>query len=388
MAFFTVLLTFMLGGDIWCAWAGDRALSRTKNPRPWRIAWRFFFGLLILGIILLMAARLLQLKVRVMPEFCVIAIFLWHFILLPIVLAIAVPWSAGAAAIRRYTRRPPVDTGRREFLTRIAVISPPLALAALTGQSIYTEDDLILTRRDLPIANLPPALEGMTIAHVTDPHLGSFITDRKVQKIIDFTNNLDADLVLQTGDLINSSLSDLPDGIEMVRKLRGRCGVYCCQGNHDVMVDRDQFEADTVRAGINMMLDETRVITVRGQPLRLIAPRWTGYADPLINWSIRRLITAPVDDMFTILTTHHPHGFDTAAALNIPLTLGGHTHGGQIALSHNIGVGPMMYRYWSGAYQKGNSTCHVSNGTGNWFPLRINVPCEVVHLTLRRATNI
>ena len=74
----------------------------------------------------------------------------------------------------------------------------------------------------------------------------------------------------------------------------------------------------------------------------------------------------------------------------MPLTLAGHTHGGQLMLPGGIGPGPLMYRYWSGLYRQptptgGAAACVVSNGVGNWFPLRMNAPAEIVHLTLRRA---
>jgi hypothetical protein len=86
---------------------------------------------------------------------------------------------------------------------------------------------------------------------------------------------------------------------------------------------------------------------------------------------------------FGILIAHHPHAFDWAAEAGIPLTLCGHTHGGQLMLSPNFGVGPLLFRYWSGLYEKGSSKLIVSNGVGNWFPLRINAPAEIVHITLR-----
>ena len=94
-------------------------------------------------------------------------------------------------------------------------------------------------------------------------------------------------------------------------------------------------------------------------------------------------------DAFQILLAHHPHAFDPAAAVGIPLTLAGHTHGGQIMLTDQLGAGPAMYRYWSGLYHKQaahrDAALVVSNGVGNWFPLRINAPAEIVHITLRRG---
>ena len=65
-----------------------------------------------------------------------------------------------------------------------------------------------------------------------------------------------------------------------------------------------------------------------------------------------------------------------------PLTLAGHTHGGQIMLTDHIGGGPIRFRYWTGLYRKGDCQLFVNNGVGNWFPLRFNAPAEIVKLTL------
>ena len=90
-------------------------------------------------------------------------------------------------------------------------------------------------------------------------------------------------------------------------------------------------------------------------------------------------------DAFPILLEHHPHAFDAAAESGIPLTLYGHTHGGQLMLNEQLGFGPAMFRYWSGFYRRGTSQLIVSNGVGNWFPVRMNAPAEIVHLTLKRS---
>ena len=85
---------------------------------------------------------------------------------------------------------------------------------------------------------------------------------------------------------------------------------------------------------------------------------------------------------FQILLTHHPHNWDHSTT---PLTLSGHTHGGQLMLNERVGVGPMVFKYWSGLYQRGDQALVVCNGTGNWFPIRIMAPAEIIHLTLKRV---
>ena len=90
-------------------------------------------------------------------------------------------------------------------------------------------------------------------------------------------------------------------------------------------------------------------------------------------------------DAFPILLAHHPHAFDAAVKADLPLTLAGHTHGGQMMLNRQYGTGPVLFRYWSGLYTRGRSRMIVSNGVGNVFPVRINAPAEIVHITLRCA---
>ncbi len=105
-------------------------------------------------------------------------------------------------------------------------------------------------------------------------------------------------------------------------------------------------------------------------------------AGSVATGALGRLLEEREPGDFTILLAHHPEAFDAAARANIPLTLAGHTHGGQLMLAPRFGFGPWFYRYWSGVYQKGSSQLVVSNGTGNWFPLRIGAPAEIIHLTL------
>ena len=385
--FILFIYTFVLAGDTWWWLFLNRVSRRAGLSRGWHRAIAGVMGGSIFCVLLLIVARVLHLHIQVLPESVVAWLFIWHVIILPPMTVLSL-FGAGIGKLFQSIKPAPdaaAISARRQFLAGAIVIIPPVAAAVLTGYAAETEDDMRIRRVELPLQNLPQALDGLTIAQMTDPHLGSFISDRKYQKIIEMTNALDADLVFQTGDLINASLSDLPDGIAMARAFKSRYGVYCCEGNHDVMMDRDAFERDTKQADINMLLDESRVIEIRGQKLRLTAPRWVGYDESSIVRAVQQLVPTPPTDIFTIMLAHHPHNFDAAARAGVPLVLSGHTHGGQLALTQNIGIGPLMYRYWSGLYRKPNSACFVSNGTGNWFPLRINAPCEIIHLTLRRA---
>jgi predicted MPP superfamily phosphohydrolase len=129
------------------------------------------------------------------------------------------------------------------------------------------------------------------------------------------------------------------------------------------------------------------MLEVRGAPLQLLGLSWTRARenrDTAIASSVRRLLARRQPEAFSILLAHHPHAFDAAAAESVPLVLSGHTHGGQLMLNKQFGFGPALFRYWSGLYRKGASQLIVSNGVGNWFPLRVRAPAEIVHITLSR----
>jgi hypothetical protein len=202
-------------------------------------------------------------------------------------------------------------------------------------------------------------------------------------------NDLKADLVLLTGDLINHDLADLSEGLVLASAMQGRYGHCMIEGNHDLFESRAVFEASAHRSSVPFLVNQSLTARVRGCPVQLLGLRWdpSGMADrdQVIGGATRALLAQRDPGAFPILLAHHPHAFDAAAAMGIPLTLSGHTHGGQLMLGEDLGVGPMLYRYWSGHYLRANSQLIVSNGVGNWFPLRVDAPAEIVHLTLRRA---
>jgi predicted MPP superfamily phosphohydrolase len=273
---------------------------------------------------------------------------------------------------------------RREVLASAMVALPPLLTGAAVIRGIGQIQQFRINRVEIPLAQLPPELDGLTIAHVSDIHIGRFTRPGMLPKIADATNSLKADLVLLTGDLIDIALSDLPAGIDFVHKLDPRHGLAIIEGNHDLIENPFTFETKLRATGLPLLLDESMMMTVRGRPVQILGMSWVR-ADPMIDLSMDRLLGQRQGDAFPILLAHHPHAFDAAARADIPLTLAGHTHGGQIMLNERLGAGPTMFRYWSGLYRRKDSALFVSNGVGNWFPLRIGAPAEIVHITLRSA---
>jgi hypothetical protein len=344
-----------------------------------------------------------------LPRWLTAAVFAWHLLVMPLpaILCLLVDIArALTLLLRRLVASPtttpapelaaqPASLTRRQLLGAAVAALPPLATAGLTVYSLPQLDRFRIQRLTLTLPTLPRDLDGLTIAHVTDIHVGRFTTGRVLSKIVEQSNALRADLVLMTGDLINTSLSDLSGALDIVRRLDAKHGVYLCEGNHDLIDSGPEFRRRTKGAGVPLLVNESELFTVNGAPLQLLGLRWgtglpiatraTERGDVAIRRSMNDLLRHRRPDAFPILLAHHPHAFDPAAEAGIPLTLSGHTHGGQLMLSKTVGFGPMMFRYWSGEYTKGPSKLVVSNGVGNWFPVRANAPAEIVHLTLRRG---
>jgi predicted MPP superfamily phosphohydrolase len=341
------------------------------------------------------------------PQILSAAAYLWHLLLLPAAWAVVAAtgllsraWRLGQLLAGGRNAPLPLATpsngvattgqsSRRQFLGMLTAATPAL----LTGAGVaYSERQLCEFRIRpvaVPIPGLPPDLDGLTIALVSDLHVGTFTNGETVKRVIEETSRLEADLVLLPGDLINNALADLSDALDAVCNMQSRYGAYLCVGNHDMIEDGEEF-VRRVKARAPLLVGESRVVPIRGQLVRLLGLPWNR-GEALIEDSVRQLAREITPGTFPILLAHHPHAFDAAVAHGIPLTVSGHTHGGQLMLSDSVGFGPLMFGYWSGLYRRpgpNGASLVVSNGVGNWFPLRVGAPAEIIHLTLRSDAGV
>lgn len=391
--FFLILFGIPVLSLLWFVWAlRSRAIRRAG--RGTRVA----FTVATLGILAGYAWLMLSRGERIPwepPSWVQAAVLLWGLVFLPF---LALPClligglGQGVGRLRRLLAsrnsgdtRPGTDAGRRHFLATTAVALPVIATWGTTAISIPQSRHFRIRRLDVPLTGLPRDLDGLTIAHVSDVHVGKFTHGRILTALAEATNRLQADLVAVTGDLIDHALADLPEALDMVRQIDPREGLFLVEGNHDLFEGREAFARGVREAGFPLLRNAAAPLTLRGHPVDLLGIRWdrsesTMATDIAATAGLRR------PDAFPILLAHHPHAFDAAARAGIPLTLGGHTHGGQLMLTPDLGPGPLMFRYWSGLYRKPDgASAVISNGAGNWFPLRTAAPAEILHLTLRRA---
>jgi predicted MPP superfamily phosphohydrolase len=408
MSFIAKIIFVLVVCDLVWWFQGHRLLTRVPQPRWWQLALALFMIAQIIGLTLVMASRVSPLAF-LLPRAFLAEVYLWHcIVLLPLtVIAVAVGLArfiikAAKVAVRYLGDLPAAPTAerpatpvwsRREFLAASAAAAPAILTLGATGAAIPQLEQFRIRRFTIRLSSLPPELDGFTIAHVSDMHVGRFTSRRVLEKMVTATNDLRAGLVLLTGDLINDALHDLPVALETVRALKGEHGVFMCEGNHDLIEDGVEFTRQTRAAGVALLRDEATIVSIGGRAVQLLGLPWgsggaggsraTEHGDTAIASSMRRLLAQRQPNAFPILLAHPPHAFDFAEG--VPLTLAGHTHGGQLMLNERVGFGPILFRYWSGLYERAGQSLVVSNGVGNWFPLRTRAPAEILHLTLRRA---
>jgi uncharacterized protein len=397
--FFLIVSAVGLGNIAWWRWADRRMRDRTPRRRILRaIVALFAGGQLLYLLYFLFIPRSARRVHPWLPMPAIAAVYLWSLLILPAsLLGIGVGKLAAGANRLRHRRMQPNPAAlsapsRRQLLTDAAVVAPPLVTALAAGRAMWQVGDFRIRPMHISLPGLPPNLEGLRIALVSDIHIGRYTHSGALPRIVETTNQLKADLVLFAGDLIDLSLDDLDRGIDAMKQLDWRAGFAMIEGNHDLIENPDAFEQRTIAAGLPLLVDQAMTIPIRGERIQLLGMRWGGATGnrraggpQSFHDSLQRLLPQREPGAFPIVLAHHPHAFDAAAAAGLPLTLSGHTHGGQLMLNERLGFGPVFFRYWSGLYRKASSQLVVSNGVGNWFPLRVQAPAEIIELTLHCA---
>lgn len=302
---------------------------------------------------------------------------------------LAACWVAGARSIRGWLRRrllhqPPgilrFHRTRSMEVQAAKVHSkeyPHHFLVHLPRNEILQLD---LTERVIDVPRLPPALDGLSIVHMSDFHFTGHVGKAYFHEVVRLSNELDPDLVAITGDLVDRAacIDWIP---ETLGRLKARHGVYVVLGNHDIRVDKQRL-LDALRAGglvylggrwIEIEIRNQRVV-LSGNELPWFRPAADmGDCPPREGGPLR------------IALAHSPDQLPWARRSDVDLLLAGHTHGGQILLPW---LGPIFapsrggVTYASGIFHAPPTILHVTRGVSGELPVRLNCPPEMALLRL------
>jgi uncharacterized protein len=290
--------------------------------------------------------------------------------------------EAGFAAAG--TGDPLFDAGFRAFVS-LAVVG---AAGAVVHGYLRGYRRLRVTHLTVPLATLPAGAPAIRLVHVSDLHMGPLADRAALRAVLDEIARLDGDLVCVTGDLVDNPGTDVEGWIAELDRLQARHGVFAILGNHDRHAGAERV-ADAVRrfTGWRLLRDEVAAVEVDGARLHLV-----GIEDRPQESAASRLpallARVPAGEP-AVLLAHRPSVFESAREAGVPLTLAGHTHGGQVAVpgAPRLNVARFLVsRYDGGTFARGGSVLHVSRGVGtSGQRVRIGVPCEVTVVTLVTA---
>lgn len=281
----------------------------------------------------------------------------------------------------------PSDPGRRGFFGQVAnlgVVGTASGVAGLGVLQIDRTPDVETI--DVPIAGLPPALEGFRIVQMTDIHVGPTIRGEYLERCVEVCNGLDADIVAVTGDLIDGFVEQIGHEVASLGRLKAKDGVYFVTGNHEYYWDGLAWCAEVARLGLQV-LDNRHVNIRRGDASILLAGVTdvsAGQMVPAHASSPERACAGADGCDVKILLAHQPRSVFAAAAAGFDLQISGHTHGGQY-FPMNLLV-YLAQPYVQGLARHEDMWIYVSRGTGYWGPpTRVGAPPEITLLRLVRA---
>lgn len=332
------------------------------------------------------------------------------FFLLPKVLFSIALFLEDIFRISRYTTnkfifKKKIKNKRSVYLTRVV-----LTLSALTALTILYgiflgKYDYEVRKDTIQYKDLPTNFDGLKILQISDLHVGSWDNKKAIEKGINLINQQDYDLLVFTGDFVNTLATEANPWITVLQKIKTpKYGKYAILGNHDYgeyvkwETEKDK-EANFVaikenieKSGFELLLNENRALVNNNDTLYVLGVE---------NWGLKfkkagdlKATTGNVPEKaFKIVLTHDPSHWDAEIVghkQKYQLTLSGHTHGMQfgIRIPKIVEWSPASWIYpeWGGLYQKEKQYIYVNRGFGfHAYSGRIGIMPEITLLELKKS---
>ena len=269
-----------------------------------------------------------------------------------------------------------------------------LIFGATEGKRYFQVKETTIESKDVP-----QAFDGYRIVQLSDMHVGSWNGNTQaMEKAVSIINDLQPDLIVFTGDLVNNLASELDNFIPVFSKLKAKDGVYSVLGNHDYSTyihwenPEDQKE-ELVRLkqkqaemGWTMLNNRHIKLYNQNDSIALIGVENSG-RPPFPDYAKLSEAMQGTEGMFQILLSHDPTHWrrEVLPQTDIELMLAGHTHAMQTKI---FGFTPAQFIYEEndGLYQEGEQMLYVNIGLGHLlYPMRLGAWPEITLLTLRKS---
>ena len=267
---------------------------------------------------------------------------------------------------------------RRELLQGLAAGAVGTVVGTVDHGYVYQRSDLAVIRETIRVSGLSDELSGLRIGFLSDLHRSEMVSHEMADAAVRLLLAESTDLIILGGDYVTfgggRNRRYVGAAADALSPLAAPHGVFAVLGNHDD--DREMPSALSAK-GFTVLRDSRTRITIKGVPLDLAGIRfWTRKVG-----DIAAVVRGASPNL--ILLAHTPSRLPEAAALDIPLMLCGHTHGGQIVLPGLGAIAAREFTVIAGADRREGTAVFVTRGVGTvYVPVRLNCPPEVAVLTL------
>ena len=268
-----------------------------------------------------------------------------------------------------------------------------VALICLAAWTIWGNTALEVNEYEIVSDRVPQGFDGFRIAQVSDLHNAEFGEEN--WKLIQMLSQTNPDIIVLTGDLIDSRRTDLDVALEFAWQAGKIARVYYVSGNHEARVpEYEDLKIGLVKAGVVILENQKVQITREGESITLIGIDDPSFQESYLFGDAEGVAKQAIDNLqsesdgYTVLLSHRPELFDLYVETQMDLVFSGHAHGGQFRLPFVGGiVAPnqgFFPKYDDGRYDEENTTMIVSRGVGNSIiPIRFNNRPEIVVVQLK-----
>ncbi|HUH25414.1 MAG TPA: metallophosphoesterase [Flavobacterium sp.] len=299
----------------------------------------------------------------------------------------------------------PIPNNRNKSLTKIALsIAAFMALSIVYGV-FFGKYNFKTNKETIVFQDLPASFDGLKILQLSDLHVGSWDNKNAIEKGIKQINQQDYDLLLFTGDFVNTLASEADPWIAVLQQIKTpKYGKYAVLGNHDygeyVPWDSETKKEENFRQ-IKENIEKSGFHLLLNEHIPLVKNTDTLYILGVENWGtnfkkagdLAKTTGSISENAFKIVMTHDPSHWDAEIVghkQNYQLTLSGHTHGMQFGFNipNLLEWSPAQYIYpeWGGLYQKKNQYIYVNRGFGfHAYSGRVGIWPEITVLELKKS---
>ena len=296
------------------------------------------------------------------------------------------------------------DLARSQVVAKIGVVMGVVPFVTLTYGILRNKYRFTVHKSDIPVLGLPSSLNGFRIVQISDIHSGNFTNRESIRNGIKMINDLRADIVVFTGDLVNTVADEMDPYVDLFSEIRSKYGTYSILGNHDYgdyrawpsaeLKDQNfaKLKETHARMGWRLLLNATELVEIDGARVAIIGVENISAQSRFRTYgNLEKAHQGAHGADYKVLLSHDPSHWSaevTRSFKDIGLTLSGHTHGFQfgIEIPGWIKWSPSKYVYkqWAGLYSNEDQHLYVNRGFGTLgYPGRVGILPEITLLQLK-----